>query len=258
MTSLDEIVQQRRAVVARDRSAQPMSELRAAAQVRSPRRDFLAAIREARPAVIAEFKRRSPSAGTLAAAADPGQVARAYERGGAAAISVLTEPEYFGGSFDDLRAARAACSLPVLAKDFVVDEYQLWEAAAAGADAVLLIAAIVDDLQLSLFVQRAALLGLAPLVEVHDEAEAARAVRARATLIGINNRDLRTFSVDPATAIRVRSSLPERCVSVAESGYSTRAEVADCVAAGFDAVLIGETLMRDGDPESAVARLRGA
>lgn len=258
MTWLDEIARRRRAAVAEVRALQPLSELRAAAQARNGRRDFLAAIRAARPAVIAEFKRRSPTAGSLAAVADPGEVARAYERGGAAAISVLTEPAYFGGSFDDLRAARAACGLPVLAKDFVVDEYQLWQSAAAGADAVLLIAAIVDDLQLSLFVQRAALLGLVPLVEVHDEAEAARAVRAHATLIGINNRDLRTFAVNPATAIRVRSRLPKQCLSVAESGYATRAEVADCFAAGFDAVLVGEALMRDGDPASAVARLRGA
>ena len=255
MTRLDEIVHTRRAAVAERKRSVPVDQFRDLAARRDGRRDFALALRTVKRAIIAEFKRASPSAGLLARDADPSVVAQAYERGGAAAISVVTEPAFFDGSLDDLRRARSATKLPVLCKDFIVDEYQLWEAAAAGADAVLLIAAVLDDLHLSLFVQRAALLGLTVVAEVHDETDARRAARARAAIVGVNNRDLRTFEVDVRTALRIRSSIPSRCLTIAESGYCAPEEIALCFSAGFDAVLVGESLMRAPDPAAALRRL---
>ena len=257
MTYLDTIVELRRSDVAAAKAAVPLAAFRDFAARRTGRRNFAAAIRANKPAIVAEFKRRSPSSGTISACADPARFAAACERGGAAALSVVTEPRFFGGGLDDLRAARAASRLPTLCKDFVVDEYQLWEAAAAGADAVLLIAALLDDLRLGVLVQRAALMGLGALVEVHDEIEARRALQARASLIGINNRDLRTFDVDIATAIRVRRAIPESSATIGESGYGTPEEVAAGCAAGLAGMLVGTRLMRDRDPESAVRRLLG-
>ena len=258
MTYLDELLTLRRAAVERRKRERPLAEMQRVALARDERRDFAAALRSGSPAIVAEFKRASPSAGAINTQAHPAAVAAAYERGGAAALSVLTEPDRFRGSFDDLGSARAATSLPVLCKDFVVDAYQVWEAAALGADAVLLIAAALDDDQVRALLELAANLRLTPLVEVHDAGEIERAVRAGARTIGINNRDLRSFAVDTSTALRLRPSIADGTTVVAESGYKTAADVAACARAGIHAVLVGESLMRDGDPERALARLRGA
>jgi indole-3-glycerol phosphate synthase len=257
MTYLDELLGLRVASVAREKARRPVGSLQAAASSRSDYRDFAGALRGRSPAIIAEFKRSSPSAGPIARSADPALVASAYERGGAAALSVLTEPDRFGGSFADLRAARAATSLPVLCKDFIVDEYQIWAAAAEGADAVLLIVAALDEFRLREFIDIAGGLGLAALVEVHDMEEAVRSVAAGARIVGINNRDLKTFEVDRGVAARVRPVLPASTIVVAESGYATSEQILECAAARIDAVLVGEHLMRAADPESALATLLG-
>jgi len=258
MTYLDQLLSLRAAAIERRKAEVPLERLRDAARGRLDVRDFAGALRSGVPAIVAEFKRASPSAGTIAASADPAEVAAAYERGGAAAISVLTEPDRFNGGFDDLRAARGAATLPTLCKDFIVDAYQVWEAAAKGADAVLLIVAALDQPSLKHLLTLTNSLGIAALVEIHDAEEAARALDAGAALVGINNRNLRSFEIDVETALRLRSRLPENMTVVAESGYTRADQIAACARAGIDAVLVGETLMRDGDPASAVARLRGA
>jgi len=257
VTYLEEIVERRRADLAAEKNAASLSAFRERAARRTDRRDFVGALSAGAPVLIAEFKRRSPSLGTISAGADPARFAAACERGGAAALSVVTEPRFFGGGFADLRAVRAATRLPVLCKDFMVEEYQLWQAAAAGADAVLLIAALFDDRQLELLVRHAGLTGLDALVEVHDAAEARRALRAGASAIGINNRDLHTFTVDVGNAIRVRRAVSKLGVTIGESGYQSRADVAAAGAAGLAGVLVGTILMRARNPESAIRRLRG-
>jgi len=211
----------------------------------------------ARPgiSVIAEFKRRSPSAGTLRAGADLQEVVGAYERGGASALSVLTEGPNFGGSLDDLRAARELCQLPILRKDFIVDEYQLLEARAAGADAVLLIVAALDADSLARLHERAVALGLDVLVEVHDRGEVDRALGAGARLIGVNNRDLRDFSVDLTRTTRLRGAIPDGVVVVSESGIAEAAQLRALEAEGVDAVLVGESLMRAPNPARALREL---
>ncbi|HXM17493.1 MAG TPA: indole-3-glycerol phosphate synthase TrpC [Candidatus Tumulicola sp.] len=258
MSYLDELAASRRADVERLQREVPLELLKAKAIDREAPRDFGAALRRRRPAVIAEIKRASPSAGAIAPDIDPGRLAAAYERAGAAALSVLTEPRWFKGSLDDLVLARRVCALPVLRKDFVVDEYQVWEAAAAGADAILLIVAALHDAQLRSFLGFAKEAGMAALVEVHDRKEARRAQSAGATLIGINNRDLRTFEVRRSTALelsrQIKSFSPD-VLLVAESGYTSAADLAECAAAGIDAVLIGEHLMRAHDPEAALRDL---
>jgi indole-3-glycerol phosphate synthase len=259
MTYLDELLALRARDVARKLAVRPLASLREAALERTDYRPFAAALRAVRhtgPAIIAEFKRASPSAGAISPAADPAATAAAYEGGGAAAISVVTEPDRFCGSFDDLRAARAAVALPVLCKDFIVDDYQVWEAAAEGADAVLLIVAALGLDRLRRAIGLARELGLAALVEVHDEAEGAAAIAAGADVIGINNRDLRSFAVDIATAPRVRSSLPAGIFTVAESGYATWEDVSTC-GTGIDAILVGEALMRAADVDAVLRALRG-
>jgi indole-3-glycerol phosphate synthase len=258
VTYLNELLTRRTAAVEKKKTELPLEALRNGALGRADVRDFELALRYRSPAIIAEFKRASPSAGDINVNADVQAVVRAYERGGAVALSVLTEPELFRGSFDDLRSARSAVALPVLCKDFIVDGYQIWEAAAEGADAVLLIAAALDDRRLREFLKLVQCLGLSALVEVHDEDEAARALSARARIIGVNNRDLHSFGVDVETALRVRRMLPDSVVVVAESGYRTAEEVGRCFRSGVHAVLIGESLMRAGDPAAAVAGLRGA
>ena len=182
-------------------------------------------------------------------------VAAAYERGGAAALSVLTEPERFFGSFDDLRAARAATSLPVLCKDFIIDEYQIVEAVAQGADAILLIVAALDDASLRAFIASADELAVDALVEVHDATEARRAIGAGASLVGVNNRDLRSFAVDVTKALQLRPLLGNGGLVVAESGYKTAADIAACARAGINAVLVGEALMRAEKPELRIKEL---
>ena len=211
--------------------------------------------RPARVNVIAECKRRSPSKGVLAADYDPVHIARAYERGGAAAISVLTEPTFFDGALAHLSAVREAVRVPLLRKDFIVDEYQIIEARAAGADAVLLIAAALEQADL-VRLQRAAWdAGLAALVEVHDEAELSRAVDAGARLIGVNNRNLRDLSVDVDASFRLAGGLPSGVVGVSESGLRHRADLARLAEAGYRAFLIGERVMTDADPANAIAAL---
>ena len=219
---------------------------------------FEAALAAPGTPVIAECKRRSPSHGVLVAQYDPCAIARAYERGGAAAISVLTEPAFFDGSLEHLSAVRVAVSLPLLRKDFIVDEYQLLEARAAGADAILLIVAALDGNTLVRLQTRAWELGLAALVEVHDEDELKRALDCGARIVGVNNRNLRTLDVDVEASDRLAALMPRGPITVSESGLRSRAEVDRLKALGYRAFLIGERFMTDADPARAVAELVGA
>jgi indole-3-glycerol phosphate synthase len=209
-------------------------------------------------AVIAEIKRRSPSKGDLDPDLDPAALARDYELGGAACLSVLTDAEFFGGDPDDLRAAREATRLPVLRKDFTVSALDVCDARLMGADAVLLIAAALSDTELVSFLQVAASCGLAALVEVHDAAELDRALAAGARLVGVNQRDLRTFEVDHRRAVELAASMPAHVVAVAESGIRDAADVQRLADAGYRGVLVGETLLRASDRRQAVADLFGA
>jgi indole-3-glycerol phosphate synthase len=206
---------------------------------------------------IAEFKRRSPSAGELRPGADVRAIARAYERAGASAMSVLTEEANFAGSLADLRAARSACALPILCKDFIIDPYQLYESRAAGADAVLLIVAALKDSELTELHERALALGLDALVEVHDRDELARAAAIEPRIVGVNNRDLRDLSVDVRRTAQLLQEMPAGALVVSESGIATREQVAELERQGVDAVLVGETLMRAADPGEALAGLLG-
>ncbi|HEX5308637.1 MAG TPA: indole-3-glycerol phosphate synthase TrpC [Solirubrobacteraceae bacterium] len=217
---------------------------------------FRAALARPGMSVIAEFKRRSPSAGELRPNADLAQIVTAYEHGGASALSILTEELNFEGSLDDLRAARAATSLPILRKDFVLDPYQLYEAKLAGADAILLIVAALPDDQLRALHALAGELGLDALVEVHDADELSCAAAAGATLIGVNNRDLRDFGVDVSRTAQLLARMPPGAVVVSESGISTPQQLSELQGLGVHAVLVGETLMRAPDPASALVRLR--
>jgi indole-3-glycerol phosphate synthase len=239
----------------------PESELRARAAAAPPPRGLTAALRRPDPAapigLIAEVKRRSPSAGPIRPDLDPAALAGAYQAGGAGAVSVLTEPDHFGGSPEDLAAVRAAVDLPVLRKDFVTTAYQVWEARAWGADAVLLIVAALDPGRLGDLLAVAAAAGLDALVEVHDQGEAATAAAAGATLVGVNARDLRTLQVDLGRLAAVAGHLPAGAVVVAESGIRGRDDVLAAAAAGADAVLVGATLVRAQDPARAVAALLG-
>jgi indole-3-glycerol phosphate synthase len=207
--------------------------------------------------VIAECKRRSPSKGVLAATYDPAAIAQQYERGGAAAISVLTEPTFFDGALDHLAAVRRRVSLPLLRKDFIVDDYQLLEARASGADAVLLIVAALKQADLVRLQRGAWDCGLAALVEVHDEAELARAIDSGARVVGVNNRNLRTLQVDVDASFRLAAKLPQGVVAVSESGLQSRADLERLTAAGYNAFLIGERFMTDKDPASAIRNLIG-
>jgi indole-3-glycerol phosphate synthase len=223
---------------------------------RPPTRGFERALREAeRPALIAEFKRRSPSAGEIA---DPGlaERARAYEAGGSAAISVLTEPTRFGGAVADLQAARLACALPVLRKDFLVHPSQVIESRASGADAVLLIAAALTELELKALLAAAADLGLDALVETHSEEDLDEALSTDATIVGVNARDLETLEIDLDRALALLPRIPDDRVAVLESGIASREAVERAVDAGARAVLIGEALMRAPDPGSLIRELR--
>ena len=205
--------------------------------------------------LIAECKRRSPSKGVLAADYDPIHIAKEYERGGAAAISVLTEPTFFDGALEHLAAVRARVALPLLRKDFIVDPYQLFEARAAGADAVLLIVAALEQPQLIALQAKAWELGLATLVEVHDEVELARAIDCGARVIGVNNRNLRTLVVDVEASERLALRIPPRVIAVSESGLKTRAELDRLATLGYRAFLIGERFMTDPDPAAAIRNL---
>jgi indole-3-glycerol phosphate synthase len=218
-------------------------------------RGFRAALTRPGIAVIAEFKRRSPSAGTLREDAALATLVTAYERGGASALSVLTEQPNFGGTLADLTAARRLAALPLLRKDFIVDEYQLLEARLAGADAVLLIVAALSDTELASLHATARELGLDVLVEVHDSTEVARALNVGAELIGVNNRDLRDFSVDVARTSQLRAAIPSGVAVVSESGIASAEQLRSLQREGVDAVLVGEALMRAGAPEQALREL---
>ena len=219
--------------------------------------DGEAALRREDLALIAEVKRASPSKGELADIADPASLAGAYAAGGASAVSVLTEQRRFSGSLADLDAVREAVQVPVLRKDFMVTDYQLWEARAHGADLVLLIVAALDDADLARMLGLAGRLGMTALVEVHDEHETQRAVDVGATVIGVNARNLKTLAVDPDTFSRLCPLIPPGLVKVAESGISGPADAASYAAQGADAVLVGEALVTGGDPQAAVRRLLG-
>jgi indole-3-glycerol phosphate synthase len=255
MGFLSELLERIRA----DLERQPLDDraLLARAMASPPARDFASAIRNAEaPAVIAEVKRSSPSAGPIRAV-DPAERARAYRDAGAAAISVLTEPRHFGGSTVDLQAARRAVELPVLRKDFLVHPSQVIEARAGGADAVLLIASAVSESELKALVAVAADLGMAALVEAHGDDDLERALNTEAQLIGVNARDLETLEVDLERALGLLARVPVDRVAIAESGISTREHVERAVRAGATGLLIGEALMRADDPGAKLRELRG-
>jgi len=236
----------------------PLARLEEQLALAPPVRDFRAAL-AARPgpACIAEFKRRSPSRGWINRNADPAVVASAYQAAGAAAISVLTDAPFFGGSLDDLRRARAAVDIPVLRKDFVVDPYQVAEARAAGADALLLIVSALRQDELVGLLAEVRRLGMQALVETHDRAEVERALAADARVIGVNHRDLRTFEMDMTLAATMRPLVPSDRLLVAESGIRTVDDAKRMQAAGVDAILVGEALMREPDPGAGLRRLLG-
>jgi indole-3-glycerol phosphate synthase len=219
------------------------------------RRDFLAALSSRRPAIIAEIKKASPSKGVLSAGFDPAAIARLYSEGGAAALSVLTDEKHFLGSLSDLESARAEVAIPVLRKDFTIDAYHVHQAAAHGADAILLIAAILSESQLRNFRELAERYGMAALVEVHDQEELKSAVNSGARVIGVNNRDLHTFEVELETSLRLADQIPSGVVRVAESGIHSSADVARLSAAGYQAFLVGEHLMKSDDPVAALRAL---
>jgi indole-3-glycerol phosphate synthase len=219
------------------------------------RRDFAAALHRDTPAIIAEIKKASPSKGVFAADFRPASIAADYERGGAAALSVLTEAPNFQGSLDDLESARASVAIPVLRKDFTIGEFDVFQAAAAGADAILLIVAILTERELVAYRELAEKFGLSALVEVHDESELAVAVASGAKIIGVNNRDLRTFEVTIDTALRLADGIPEGVTRVAESGIHSSADVQRLRAAGYSAFLIGERLMTSSDPAASLRAL---
>jgi indole-3-glycerol phosphate synthase len=258
LTYLDTILERTRVRVDLARRERPFEELDRETRDAGQTRDFAGAIRAEGMSLIAEVKRRSPSRGVIRASVDPAEVAEAYERGGARALSVLTEPEFFSGSLDDLAKARQATALPVLRKDFVVDPYQIVEARAGEADAVLLIVAAVPDPGLfAELADAAAHYGLAALVEVHSEWELDAAFEITPDLVGVNQRDLRTFDVDEGLAIRLRPGIPAEVAVVAESGITDRAGVEALEEAGVEAMLVGEMLMRAGDPARAARELLG-
>jgi indole-3-glycerol phosphate synthase len=252
---LEEIVAGVREDAAAREAVRPLAEVKAAALAARPALDALAALRAPGVGVIAEVKRRSPSRGELAAISDPARLAAQYESGGARMISVLTEQRRFGGSLDDLDAVRAAVRIPVLRKDFVVCTYQVHEARAHGADAVLLIVAALDQNTLIGLRERVESLGMTALVEAHTEDEASRALDAGARVIGINARNLRTLDVDRSTFERIAPGLPTHVVKVAESGVRGPLDLIEYAAAGADAVLVGEGLVTNADPRQALADL---
>ncbi len=254
-TFLGEIVAARRARTADERARVPLQAVQEAAAARSERRDFAAAIRGSSLRVIAEMKRASPSRGLLRHQYRRSEIAQGYEASGAAALSVLTEEQYFLGSLEDLREARRAARLPVLRKDFILDAYQVYESVAAGADALLLIVAALTDEELRALLALCGQQRIAALVEVHTEEELQRAVAAGARLVGVNNRNLRTLEVNLETSLRLRSQIPGPYITVSESGIKTPANLRRLSEAGYDAVLIGERLMTEPDPGKALAEL---
>ncbi len=255
---LEMIVAAKRAEIAAAKTARPESVLREQAAAAPAVRDFFTPL--AAPGaihLIAEIKKASPSRGVIRADFQPVKIGQTYERHGASCLSVLTDEKFFQGSLDYLRDVRSAVDLPVLRKDFILDSYQLYEARAAGADAVLLIAECLDDCNLRKLHNEAVALGMSPLVELYDPENLQRVFDAGATLIGVNNRDLRTFEIDLSHTLRLRERIPDQCVLVSESGIRTRADVQRLAAAGVDAILVGETLMASPDIGAAVDQLLG-
>lgn len=251
---LTKIVARKREVVAERKRTRPLEALQRALSQRPPR-DFAAALRAPGLSIIAEFKRRSPSKGDIAMRHDLGSVVHDYCQAGAAALSILTDEDFFNGQDDDVRVARGAVGLPILRKDFTIDPYQVYEARAIGADAILLIAACLDDAQLRNLHALASELHLAAVVEVHDEHELERAINAGARIIGVNNRDLRTFEVSLETSLRLRPRIPANCIAVAESGIRTGEDARRLAGAGFDAILVGESLLTAADPPAKLREL---
>jgi indole-3-glycerol phosphate synthase len=257
-TILDEIVATKRREVEEALAAVPLEKLDEQLPHAPRPRDFLAALSQGPPIrLIAEVKKASPSAGVIRADFDPVGIAKIYERHGASCISVLTDRHYFQGSLDYLRQIRAAVGLPVLRKDFIIDRYQIVEARAAGADAVLLIAECLDDYALHELHDLTEELGMTPLVEIYEPQNLRRALDAGAKLIGVNNRDLRTFHVDLGHCMRIRRDIPAGRIVVAESGIKTRADAEELQTAGLHAMLVGETLMATPDIGQAVDDLLG-
>ncbi len=258
---LQRIVAVKREEVATAKVRRSLASLRAEARARKAARGFAHALRQrvgdGGPAVIAEIKKASPSKGLLREPFVPAEIARSYAQHGATCLSVLTDVSFFQGSADYLQQARAACELPVLRKDFMIDEYQIVEARAMGADCVLLIAACLDDAQMVALEACALELGLSVLVEVHDRPELARALKLKTPLIGVNNRNLRTFEVSLDATIELQGELPADRLLVTESGIATRADVQRLRAAGVHAFLVGEAFMRAADPGAALASMFG-
>ena len=257
-TILDKIVATKRSEVERTKAARSEAELRAAMKDAPPVRDFFAALAADGPIkLIAEVKKASPSVGLIRADFDPVAIAKIYAAHGAACISVLTDEPHFQGRLEYLTAIRAAVGIPVLRKDFILDSYQLVEARAAGADAVLLIAECLDDCNLRKLFNETCELGMTPLVELYEPANLPRVLEAGATLIGVNNRNLHTFEVDLEHTIRLRKQVPDERLLVGESGIQSHADVERLEAASVDAILVGESLMREPDIGAAVDRLLG-
>ena len=258
---LERILAAKRAEIAAAQARIDPAAMRAAAGAALPARDFVGALRAklaaGRPAVIAEVKKASPSKGVIRADFDPAAVARAYAANGAACLSVLTDRQFFQGAPEHLVAARAACPLPVLRKDFVLEPYQVWEARALGADCILLIVAALETARMRALEDEARALGMAVLVEVHDAAELERALALTTPLVGINNRDLRTFATRLETTLELRARVPADRLVVTESGILARSDVARMRASGVDAFLVGEAFMRADDPGAALAALFG-
>ena len=254
---LDDIVAHKRQELASTVAASPLESVERQALAAPPPRDFRAALAKPGMSLIAEIKRSSPTKGLFAADFQPERLAREYEAAGASAISVLTDQRFFGGSLADLASVRGSVSLPCLRKDFLFDLYQVFEARAHGADAILLIVAILDDATLRRLRRLGSDLGMASLVEVHTETELERALAADADIIGVNNRDLRTFEVDLRTTERLRRRIPADRIVAGLSGISTRDDVALLESWGVAAMLVGESLMRSGDVKSKVAELLG-
>ncbi|MBV8086998.1 MAG: indole-3-glycerol phosphate synthase TrpC [Chloroflexi bacterium] len=246
---LDDILAHKREELASVKTKLGLAQVRMLAEAAGPaQHDFHAALAKPGLSVIAEVKRRSPGAGSINETVDPAAQAQTYERAGASAMSVLTDQRFFGGANADLQTIRQAVDLPLLRKDFTLDEYHVWEARAIGADAVLLIVGALDDAQLRAYQQLAHELGMAALVEVHNEDELERALKAVPKIVGINNRDLTSMSVDARTTVNLRAKVPEGITLVSESGIRTADDVRTVSEAGVDAILVGEALMASGNP----------
>jgi indole-3-glycerol phosphate synthase len=256
-TVLDRIVEARRAAIAHRQKSVPETVLRFGVKQAEPVRDFAAALSRDAINVIAELKKASPSGGVIRSEFDPVSLAKGFETAGAAALSVLTEEEFFQGDLKHMKVARAAVGIPVLRKDFIVDPWQVWEARATNADSFLLIVAALDDVRLAELLALGRELRMEPLVEVHTREELARALAAGARILGVNNRDLRTLEVRVETSYELIEAIPDECIAVAESGLRTHDDLKRLRAAGFDAFLIGEHLMLQPDPAAALRSLLG-